>query len=77
MLIICPIQSELSFLKWELPRLRIFWMIRMEKDTQDHGLRFSLLEDVKGNRGRAKESCKSVPAKVLHVAAVGVEQLGD
>ena len=52
-------------------------MIRMEKDTQDHGLRFSLLEDVKGNRGGAKESCKSVPAKVLHVAAVGVEQLGD
>ena len=74
---ICPIQSEVSFLKWELPRLRIFWMIRMDKNVQDHCLRFSLLEDVKGNRGGAKESCKGVPAKVLHMAAIGVEQLGD
>ena len=74
---VCPIKSELPFFKRELLRLMAFWRIRMEMNVQDHCLRFSLLEDVEGNRGGAKKSCQGVAAKVLHVAAVGVEQLCD
>ena len=72
---VCPIKSELPLLKRELLRLRVFWRIRMKVDIQDHGLRFFLLKDVEGNRGGAKESCECVAAKVLQVAAVGIEQL--
>jgi len=71
-LVVSPIKSELPLLKWELLRLRVFWRIRMEMNIQDHCLRFSLLEDVEGYRGGAKESCEGVTAKILHVAAVGV-----
>ena len=74
---VCPIKSELPLFKRELLWLRVFWRIRMEVDIKYHGLRFSLLEEVEGNRGGAKESCEGVAAKVLHVAAVGVDQLGD
>ena len=77
MLVVSPIKSELLLLKWELLRLRVFWRIRMEMDIQDHCLRFSLLEDVEGYRGGAKECCEGVAAKILHVAAIGVEQLCD
>ena len=74
---VCPIKSELPLFKRQLLRLRVFWRISIKMDIQDHGLRLSLLEDVEGNRGGANESCECVAAKILHVAAVGVEQLGD